>query len=65
MFVMHQNKNDSEKIRYSLLNVVNHVFGMHNDCGKFWCDFFQNPQTHKHKGLSYVEAMKVNFTNLF
>ena len=69
-YVFHQNKNDPEKIRCSLLKVVNHAFGMHDNCGKSWCSFLQNPQTYKHKGLPYGrdlcgEAMKVDFTNLF
>ena len=68
--VLHQNKNDPEKIRYGLLNVVNHAFGTHDNCGKSWRGFLQNPQTYKHKGLPYGrdlcgEAKKVDLTNLF
>ena len=59
-----------KKIRCGLLNVVNHVFGTHDNCGKSWCDVLQNPQTYKHKGPPYWkdlcgEAMKVDLTNLF
>ena len=34
-YVLYQNKNDPEKIRCSLLNVVNHPFGTHDNCDKF------------------------------
>ena len=39
-YVLHQNKNNPEKIRCSLLNVVNHAFSTYNNCGNNWCDFF-------------------------
>ena len=42
-YVLHQNKNDPEKIRCDLLNVVNHAFGTHDNCGKSCCGFLQNP----------------------
>ena len=69
-YVLHQNKNDPEKSRCGLLNVVNHAFGTHDNCGKPWCGFLQNPQTYKHKGLPYGrdlcgEAIKVDLTNPF
>ena len=67
-YVLHQNKNDPEKVRCGLLNVINHAFGTHDNCGKYWCGFLQNPQTCKVVPYGRdlcCEAMKVDLTNLF
>ena len=57
-FVLTQNKNDEDKVRLGLINIVNHAFGNHNKCEQSWCGFAQNPNTYKHSNLPYGKDLQ-------
>ena len=42
-YVLTQTKNDEEKVRLGLINIVDHVFRNHNKWEQSWCGFAQNP----------------------
>jgi DNA polymerase III epsilon subunit-like protein len=52
-FALHQNKNKPKELSEALLNIPDHFFNKHDNCGH-WCGFKKNPETYKHKRLPGV-----------
>lgn len=47
-----QNKNQPEKLKSALCQIVPHAFGDHSNCDS-WCGYLSNPETYKHKSLPH------------
>ena len=49
-YALQQNKGEPDNLRSALLNIAEHTFGNHSECGP-WCGYVQNPDTYKHSNI--------------
>jgi hypothetical protein len=47
-----QNKNEPDKLKSALCQIVPHAFGDHSHC-ESWCGYLCNPDTYRHKSLPH------------
>lgn len=52
-YALHQNENNIEGLKKAILNIPNHVFDQHDECGN-WCGFKKDPQNYQHKRLPKI-----------
>jgi hypothetical protein len=68
MYAAAQNKDDPERVKACIQQIVPHIFGEHEKCDK-WCDYRKDPSTFRFKCLPYGkpltdEALRQDLTKL-
>lgn len=54
-YALHQNRDRPLQVKAAILNIPNHVFNEHENCGS-WCRFQREPETYQHRRLPEIWA---------
>jgi len=49
-YALHQNRDDTVGLKAALLNIPEHIFNNHSECGD-WCGYTKDPEGYKHRRL--------------